>query len=65
MKIANRTAHIKPSTRNALMDQLALAADTIILQREMLDAEVEWWSCQLDQARRERWWRALLAWWRK
>ena len=32
-RLGNRTAHIKPSTRNAVLDQLAAIADGIIEQR--------------------------------
>ena len=36
------TAQIKPSTRNALMDQLAKAADEIILQRDVIEHWRAW-----------------------
>lgn len=36
-----RTAQIKPATRNAIMDQLALAADEQILTRQALQAAFE------------------------
>ena len=56
------TARIKPSTKHALMAQLALAADEIerlrrnaIAVRELIDAEVA--------VLNRRWWHRF-AWWR-
>lgn len=68
----NRTARIKQSTRNALMDQLALAADEIERQRwdmrvaeqmydELVDENFELQSEYLILQR--RWWHRLM-WWR-
>ena len=62
-RIPNRTAHIKPATREALMDQLALAASAQMILREQLD-EAEHYADLLHIAANEKWWHRF-AWWRK
>lgn len=75
MKLRNRTAHIKPATRNAMLDQLAAIADGIISDRETLLDDRRFVSgrvcCEIsaaiDDLRRtptNPWW-LRLQWWRK
>ena len=66
-RIPNRTAHIKPSTREAVLDQLAAIADGIIHDRKiaLIVAEglraIEYdLTCEINH----RWWHHF-AWWRR
>ena len=72
-RLGNRTAHIKPSTREAVLDQLAAQADGIIQMREQLaaakrlalrgiSAEVQAAIFGVDEP--ICWWHRF-AWWRK
>ena len=67
------TGKIKPSTRNAMLDQLATIADGIIRDRETLDVakrfvarriEREFHEAMFGKPVARRWWHWLV-WWRK
>lgn len=61
-RIPNRTAHIKPATREALMDQLAAIADGIIHVRITSEMAMTVMQARLRPPR--VWWHRF-AWWRK
>lgn len=75
MKLRKRhlTARIKPATRNAIMDQLALAADEIICLRALVSVERQLFlqktaaefQSAMFYADKPRPWYARLMWWRK
>ena len=70
-RLGNRTAHIKPSTRNAMLDQLAAIADGIIRDRETLQLAQRLLARRLEREMDEafygkpvarRWWHRLARW---